>query len=49
MSDFYEGQAVIVKYNGKHGVVTRVSGENTVVVQVGDRTLYLKPQDLRAQ
>lgn len=48
MSEFFEGQAVVVKYSGKHGVVTKAMG-NTVVVQVGDRTLYLKPQDVRPQ
>lgn len=47
--EFFEGQAVVVKYNGKHGVVNKVVPPNTIVVQVGDRTLYLKPQDVRAQ
>lgn len=48
MREFFEGEAVVIKYNGKHGVVIRASA-TTVVVQVGDKVMYLKPQDVRAQ
>jgi len=48
MSDFFEGQAVTVKYSGRHGVVVSVSAAS-VVVQIGDRVMYLKHQDVRPQ
>lgn len=46
MSDFVEGQSVIISYDGKRGTVVRES-ESTVVVQQGDRTLYLKKNEVK--